>query len=473
MKKLLKSVKNAWKAVKKTAKWVQNHRPLVLMVVITLLLMLLCGCIGGSCGAALAMAAVVVPGTEGGKHVVDGPLTTDVTREEAPELLLNEIDREIVKIRPMATPIDQLSRHAGAKHSGSMVVDYYNVDTKPTSAKTVKLYDEDDVPDPTKPKLYTEQDRIFDVSDTILVKGMKGYEADGTTESEHELVLYVIGRDDVSGGIMVEAVNGKNTENNTNIVPTIQSGTVLIRMGRAATELDVMSPQFEALPQKAQNFCQIFKMQIEQSTLQRLSNKEVGWSLNDQEEAAVYDMRLGMEKSFLFGKKARVWDPVKKESIMLTGGIWSQAGKEFGYDAFSSDVIVDLMRTAFTGNAGSKRKVLIGGSGLISALNKQDYTKVITAGESVAKWGIDFTELRSKFGTLYVLMSEVFDECGRQDDGIIIDPDYLQKYVHVPFSTESLNLKASGVRNVDATVLTEASCLVLRYPKAHVRVVKR
>ena len=148
MKKLLKSVKNAWKAVKKTAKWVQNHRPLVLIVVITLLLMLLCGCIGGSCGAALAMAAVVVPGVEGGKHVVDGPLTTDLTREEAPELLLNEIDREIVKIRPMATPIDQLSRHAGAKHSGSMVVDYYNVDTKPTSAKTVKLYDEDDVPDP-------------------------------------------------------------------------------------------------------------------------------------------------------------------------------------------------------------------------------------------------------------------------------------------------------------------------------------
>ncbi len=472
MKKLVKSVKIAWKAVKKTVKWVREHRVFVLAVVITLLLMLLTGCIGGDGVATVALAAVVVPGVEGGKHVVDGPLTTDVTREEAPDLLLNEIDREIVKIRPMATPIDQLSRHAGSRHAGSMVVDYYNVDTKPTSAKTTRLYDEDDVPDPGRVTLYTEQDRIFDVSDTILVKGVKGYEADGVTQTDQELVLYVMGRDDVSGGILVEPVNGKLTTKSPNSVPTLPQGTVLIRMGRAATELDVMSPQFEALPQKAQNFCQIFKMQIEQSTLQRLSNKEVGWSLSDQEEAAVYDMRLGMEKSFLFGKKARVWDPVKKENIMLTGGIWSQAGKEFGYTALSGDVIVDMMRTAFTGNAGSKRKVLIGGSGLISALNKQDYTKVITAGESVAKWGIDFTELRSKFGTLYVLMSEVFDECGRADDGIIIDPEYLQKYTHVPFSTESLNLKASGVRNVDATVLTEASCLVLRYPKAHVRVVK-
>ena len=34
----------------------------------------------------------------------------------------------------MSTPIDQISRFAGSKHSGSMVVDYYSVDTKPTTA---------------------------------------------------------------------------------------------------------------------------------------------------------------------------------------------------------------------------------------------------------------------------------------------------------------------------------------------------
>lgn len=130
-----------------------------------------------------------------------------------------------------------------------------------------------------------------------------------------------------------------------------------------------------------------------------------------------------------------------------------------------------MMREAFTGNAGSKRKILIGGSGLIGRLNKLNYTKMVTSGESVVKWGIDFSELRSKFGTLYVLLSEVFDEVGMADNGMIIDPEYLQKYSHIPFSSESLDLKASGQRNVDALVLTEASCLVLRYPKAHMRIV--
>ena len=134
---------------------------------------------------------------------------------------------------------------------------------------------------------------------------------------------------------------------------------------------------------------------------------------------------------------------------------------------------VELMREAFTGNKGSKRKVLIGGSRLMGYLSNLDYDRVVMSRESVSKWGIDFTEIRSKFGTLYLLLSEVFDECGMSECGLVLDPDYIQKYVHVPFSTEALNLKSSGLRNTDALVLTEASCLVLRYPKAHMRIVRR
>ena len=285
-------------------------------------------------------------------------------------------------------------------------------------------------------------------------------------------MLYVIGRD--SNGVSVVAVNGPTINNVPNCIPEIPARTTLVRMGRAASELDVQSPQFEALPKKSRNLCQIFKMQVEQSTLQRLSNKEVGWTMSDQEEAAVYDMRLGMEKSFLFGVAKRLWDNSKKEYVYFTGGIWNQAGKTHNIESsreLTSNDMVDLMRDAFTGNAGSKRKILIGGSGLIGRISKLDYTRVITAGQHVSKWGIDFTELRSKFGCLYLLLSEVFDEVGMKDAGIVIDPEYIQKYTHIPFSTEQLNLKKSGVRNVDALVMTEASCLVLRYPKAHMRII--
>ena len=216
-------------------------------------------------------------------------------------------------------------------------------------------------------------------------------------------------------------------------------------------------------------------MQVEQSLLQKLSNKEVPWTMSDQEEAAIYDMRLGMEKSFLFGYKKKMWDPNKKEQVYFTRGIWKQAGKQWNYTtpSFTREQLVELMRQTFTGNNGSKRKILLGGSKLIGYLSNLDYDRVVLSRESVSKWGIDFTQLTSKFGTLYTLLSEVFDEVGMSENGIIIDPEYIQKYVHIPFTTEQLNLKSSGVRNTDALVMTEASCLVLRYPKSHMRIVRR
>ncbi|MBQ4916762.1 MAG: hypothetical protein IIU72_02250 [Muribaculaceae bacterium] len=427
---------------------------------------------GNDEGGLLAMA--LVTGVDGGKHVVNGPLTLDAVQESGNGLLLNEIDKQIVKIRPMATPIDQLSRCAGAKSSGSMVVDYYNVDTKETCTETVDDYDEPNANTVTendmRAVINTMNNDVFDVSDTILVPEVYGYDERGVNETSDSLVLYVMSKNE-DGTLVVMAANGKKVGDVEGCVPSIPVGTKLIRMGRAATELDVQSPQFEAMPKKAQNHCQIFKMQIEQSTLQKIANKEVGWTMSDQEEAAIDDMRLGMEKSFLFGVKRKIYDFKKKEWVLLTGGVWHQAGKDFVLDiAKKEEAVIDMMRNAFTGNAGSKRKILIGGSQLIGELNKLSFTRVVANTETTTKWGIDFSEISSKFGRLYVLLSEVFDDCGMDGCGLIIDPDYIQKYSHLPFGTEALDLKSAGVRNTDALVITEASCLVLRYPKAHMRV---
>ena len=381
----------------KALRWMRNHKKLVIFVIIVILMAILASCMGGDGSSATLAVGMLVAGVENGKHVVDGPLTTDLTREGSPDLLLNEIDQQIVKIRPMSTPIDQISRYAGSKHAGSMIVEYYSVDTKPTIAtltQSVSAVNEQsgDGSSPTA-VIKTSNNDIFDPTDTILVQNTPGYDIAGN-ESTQDLMFYVMSRD--TNGVTVMAVNGPTVGGVANCIPAISSGVTLVRMGRAASELDVQSPQFEALPVKSRNLCQIFKMQVEQSTLQRLSNKEVGWTMSDQEEAAVYDMRLGMEKSFLFGSARQLWDNNKKEYVYFTGGIWNQAGKDH-YIESASDIsvndIVDLMRKAFTGNAGSKRKILIGGSGLISCISKLDYTRVITAGQHVSKWGIDFTLL--------------------------------------------------------------------------------
>lgn len=418
----------------------------------------------------------IAPGAAGGRHVSGAPATTENIRTASPDLLRNAIDRRIVKVRPMSTPVDQLTRCAASRHATAMTVEYYSVDTKQTQATLLEASTnngKDRGDGFVSAILKTSADTIFDVSETVLVPSVAGTASEGGVTVP--LMLYVVSRPS-DGGVEVVALNGPSRTTIDQVlheVPLLQQGTALVRMGRAATELDVQTAQFSAMPRKASNNCQIFKMQVEESTMAKLAGKEAGWSFSDQEEAAIIDMRLGMEKSFIFGNRGKYFDPVKNENVYFTGGIWGQAPRsaELDLDTLTEGDLIDLCSKAFTGNNGSKRKILIAGTRLMEALSKLQYSKVLSAGETRVKWGIEFKEIVSNFGTLYVLHSEVFDACGHSADGFILDPNYLTKYVHVPFQAEKLDLRASGQRNTDAVVLTEASCLVLRYPQAHIRVI--
>lgn len=394
-------------------------------------------------------------GVSNGVHVSGVPLTTEVTNQAVPGLLTNAIDKAVVKIRPMATPIDQISRMGHVRSVDSMDVDYYSVDTRVDSDSVISAEVSAETAGDDNPLyvLTVSHPSRFEVTETF------GYGADGV-----DSVGYVVEKN-ADGTLLCASVKGDLSE--------LASGGKIIRMGRAATQLDVQSPQFSALPVKNTNYCQIFKMQIEQSVVMKLSHKEIGWDFTDQQEAAVYDMRMGMEKQFLFGKKAKVYDPRKQETVTFTGGIWDQAGKEIDVtlNGFDSKALVDMLRQAFTDNSGSRRKVLIAGSELIAALNRIEHTHVITARDQVTAWGIDFSELQSKFGRLYVVFSDIFDVMGMAGNGIIVDPEYIQKHVFIPFNAERLDLRGSGQRNTEAMVLTEASCLTLRYPEAHARVI--
>ncbi|MBD5199510.1 MAG: DUF5309 domain-containing protein [Bacteroidales bacterium] len=402
-----------------------------------------------------------------GNAIVNNPATINTVTEVSPDLLLNEIDSRLVKIRPMSTPIDQISRFASNRKAGSMIVDYYSVDTRPSSFFINKL---DGVYSGLTPLPHYELQVAngpvpCQVSETLLIPSITFTDKTG---NKIMAMLYVVSTSTDKAEVI--AVNQPEGSGDLNI----GNGVEVVRMGRAATELDVQTPQYQAIPVKSTNFCQIFKAQVEQSTFVKLANKETGWTFSDQEESAVIDMRLGMEKSFLFGTKLRFDDPVKHEEVLLTGGIWNQVSRHWTYKRggkFTATDIVSMMKEAFTLNAGSSRKILIGGSGFIQKLHTvSEDNYFMSPDRMITKWGIDFTELRTKFGTLYVVLSEVFDLCGHADDAFVLDPEYLTKYTHIPFQAETLNLRNSGQRNTDAIVLTEASCLVLRYPDAHMRI---
>lgn len=446
-------------------------------------------------GATTGMCMAAGDATEAGGVTGDlGPGTTivdaaggatvttgmEVTGEDNPEFYAKEIDKRITKMRPMRTPIDQITRSAeSVSRSKSMEVKYYSISTRP-----IKTSLSADVTAMTSGQMSTSiqvvDGSLFAMTDTIRVVGVKGYKENGVDRSNQDLMLYVVGKNDDTGYPTVIAVNGlKNSNGENSLVPAIPKDTKIIRMGRAAGELDVETGQFYNLPKPETQFCQKFMMQVEQSTFDKMWQKEVDWNFSDMEEDAIYDMRLGMENSFLFGIKGKSKDPRKSGmDVYFTGGVWWMAGKDMalgtrtdsGEVTIADDQMVDFLKELFTGNdAGNGQKIAFCGSDFLAALAKMksERFKVVKEFE---KWGLKFTSFDSNFGKLLAIHHELMNENEKSDEAFVIDPEYLKKKTFLIWERKSYDMAKLAKRDTQAVVLKEASCCYLTYPNAHARV---
>lgn len=221
-------------------------------------------------------------------------------------------------------------------------------------------------------------------------------------------------------------------------------------------------------------------MQVEESTYNKMWSKEVDWNFDDMEEDAIYDMRLGMENSFLFGIKGKSKDPKKTGmDVYFTGGIWWMAGQDKSLGTvddstneivIKDDEMVDFLKEIFTGNdAGNKTKIAFCGSDFLAALAKMksDRFKVVKEFE---KWGLKFTSFDSNFGKLLAMHHELLDMNMKSDEAFVMDPEYLRKRTFEMFSRKTYDMEKLAKRKTSAVVLNEASCCYLVYPNAHIRV---
>lgn len=89
--------------------------------------------------------------------------------------------------------------------------------------------------------------------------------------------------------------------------------------------------------------------------------------------------------------------------------------------------------------------------------------------DTVEVWNLKFKSWDTDFGEVLTIHHELFDLNGMTDCGFALDPEYLCKRTHISWTRSILDLKTAGVRNTDAVVIQEVSCLYLRYAKAHAR----
>lgn len=452
----------------------------------------------GAAGNVVMAAAAMSEMPEAGKTVAgDGvEAVNDITKSGASSVTLSEtegeedfhvtdLDTKVMKIRPMSTPLEQITRGKGGRHIKSLVTKYYSVGTRPVSTTLNTAVTAQASGDRTTIKV--DDPNLFTEDDTIRVVGVPGvYNDKGVKYASGDLIpdleLKVVGVDETTGDLTVFAVNGNLDTNSKAIwLPKIDKGTRLLRMGKACSEFDAQTGMFTNLPTAEEQYCQNYMLQVEQSTFEKLWKNEANWTFSDMEEEAVYDFKVTRELTSLFGVKNAIQHASKKNQITyFTKGIWWMAGKDITLGHYEEKNgkqelvidegdLVDFSKDLFIGVASTKRKVLFAGSDFVAAISKIKSDR-FRAKETVAIWDLRFTSFKTDFGEVLLIHHELFDEAGMSDYGFALEDGYLEKRIFLAFEKSALDLKKSGIRNSNAVVLQEVSCLVLKNARAHARV---
>lgn len=412
----------------------------------------------------------------------------------------DQIDTTICEMKLESCPIDQILRsEKRTRKSMSMIIKYYRIGQRPISttlaaAVTATNNGLGNAITPTNTK-------CFDNMDTILFPAIQGYKDDGVTrDPDHPLMVYVVGRTDAGLPIVI-AVNGsKANGSNRYDLPAIPKDTVMLRLGRAAGERDVKTGSYYTMPEPSEQYCQRFIMQVEQSKIEQLMKTEVKWDFLKQERTAMDDMRNGMERTGLFGKKGVLsWS--EHGQVYFTGGIFYEAGKdlELGQwcrkkDAAGNEITVgegdnkkfvyeyvitqkELVRfiNAVIQDAGngSRTKLFFVDNLIYQALAnlKADNRLIIFKEEKdYQNWHLDFESFQSMGTKILIYRHDAFNYMKMDGMGFCLDHRYLDKWVFEDWDRAHYDLNDLFIRNSDAVVMTEYSGWTLQFPNAHARV---
>lgn len=419
--------------------------------------------------------AMAVDGTDGvGKHLAGGdPLDTTIINENAPDLILPDIDQRITKISPYKNPIDQLGRLVGRQMKAhGWEFKHYQVDISPISDTVAANLSQGSG---TTSLLQPTNVELFNPTDTISVVGIPGYESDGSTASGKDLMLYVIARtfDSDVEKIQVQPINGKLVGGKY-VVPAIAQGTELVLLGTAGIEGDIRSYENNSLPTPSTGYVQKHDIEVSQTTISQMSLKEVDWSKDDQIELATTKFREKYETTSLKGIKGKTTVTLngKSKTAYTSEGILWQIKKMYELPSEPTEKdLIKMSKYVFTGQSGSNRKILLMGAGfnesisLIGSVQKQSEAK-----NTEVKWGLTWRVITTNFGEFYAMPYDMLDRIGLTNEAIILDPDYLDKWTLIPLGSKDIDTKSNGEFDGDVNVTTEISAIVLRYLNAHSRV---
>jgi len=404
---------------------------------------------------AIATAAATIEGV---------PVDTPTVKSASSDLLLDDISQAITIMRPDLYPLDTLLRRVGAADMvKSWTWHWYANDYRgwadtlasafDTSASgTVVSTSAGDVHTVTVTNIH-----YWTVADTAMFPAYEDDDADGP------LMALVIGKNTAAKTLALIVVNSVD-------MPDMPLGSKIVRMGPAKSELDAQTSQYGIMPQKTDNNVQIHMKQVEAGLYEQHHKKEVPWSMNDLKSAAMEDMRRGAEFTSWFGKKGYTYNTDEENYVHTSNGVIRYIENSYEYTETPADASVEFLqmtKSIFTGNAGSKTRYLFGGGDFMEWLaGVETVQKQRDAGSVHEMYGITFEKIQTNYGTLMVLYHQLFDDW-KSENAVVLDLNNIYRKEYKKLALRKVDLVKSGQRLSDATVIEEIFGLETRYGLTH------
>lgn len=415
-------------------------------------------------GASLAFAAGVViesetpPGTTVATAKTVEPSDENPEGVETANYLDDDLNPTLVKIRPQDTPIDTITREIGnVEKSSAWEAGGYEIGTREVT---------DDIT--VNGTEITGTGDMWLVGDTmLLVDDANGPILDGQGKPISCRINIKVGNK-----LTVQRV-GAST--NTQMPVEANNAKKALRLSRAVSELTASVTGFSLQPSDRKYFNQIHMCQVEESVIHALHKKKVSMDFSTYKEQTLWDFKRGMEYANLFQVGGLTKDE-NDQLVHLATGIWWQMTEETAYDPdddFDDAFWNDFGKDVFDGNNGSERRFLFAGSELMLKISKvPSYQKQLEAKNTEVVLGIKVHKIETPFGELLIkpmgtLFEGYFAKCG-----MVIDVNYLKKYVMEPLTATVLDLDKTGQRRVkNAVRLHETYSLFLENLPVHRKLV--
>ena len=402
-----------------------------------------------------------------------GPIDgTTVVGENAPSTTVvkaaymdDDLDKKLVLVRPQDTPIDTFTRtiannvkseawEAGGWEIGTREV-WDSLDSAYSSGTTITVKN----PDMWKP------------GDTMLVHTIDGNGKDSGVklDSSNNPVALIV-KSISSANLTVQRVGTLSAT-----IPEIADDSILQRLSPAVSELEASVEGFAIQPSDRKYYNQTHMTQVEESVIHSLLKKKVAMDFSVYKEQTLWDFKRGMELCNLFGVGG-LSKNAKGELVHHSTGLWWQMTQQTTVDYSAAMTDQDwnsIGRYIFEGNNGADRRLLFAGNGLLEQIaNVKSYQKQIEAKNTEMVLGLRVFKIETPFGELLVkpmnsLFEGYFSKCG-----MVIDPNFVKKYVMEPLTTTQLDLNKTGQRRVDNAIrIHETYSLFLENLPCHCKIV--